>query len=97
MAERGESAEAIAEFIRHHLYVVIISPSEAQLLNSSIDAGGMSVKTTMPEGWIFGDDPTERLKAAGIQIRFDSHALPQWKPKKQGKRDLIKRLFFGKM
>lgn len=97
MAERGESAESIAEFIRHHLYVVIISPSEAQLLNSSIDAGGMSVKTTMPEGWIFGDDPTERLKAAGIQIRFDSHALPQWKPKKQGKRDLIKRLFFGKM
>ena len=95
MAERGEDAECIAEFIRHHLYVVIISPGEAQLLNLSQDAGGMSVKTTMPEGWIFGDDPTERLKAAGIQIRYDNHTLPEWKPRKQGKRELIRRLFFG--
>jgi hypothetical protein len=97
MAERGENVASIANFIRHHLYVVIISPSEAQLLNLSHDAGGMSVKTTMPEGWIFGDDPTERLKAAGIQIRYDNHTLPEWKPKKPGKRELIKKLLFGSM
>lgn len=95
MADRGEKVETIAEFIRLHLYVVIISPGEAQLLNTSQDAGGMSVKTTMPEGWIFGDDPTERLKAAGIQVRYDKHTLPEWKPRKPGKRELIKRLFFG--
>ena len=95
MAERGEQAEVIADFIKHHLYVVIISPSEAELLNSSEDAGGMSTKKTMPEGWIFGDDPTERLKAAGIQVLYDNHTLPKWKPQTQGKRELIKRLLFG--
>lgn len=95
MAERGASADAIASFISHHLYVVIISPEEAQLLNSGQDGGGMSVKTTMPEGWIFGDDPTERLKAAGIQIRYENHTLPEWKPWRPRKREIIRNFFIG--
>ena len=60
MAERGEDAECIAEFIRHHLYVVLISPGEAQLLNLSQDAGGISAKTTMPEGWFFWRRPNRK-------------------------------------
>ena len=46
----------------------------------------------MPEGWVFGEDPTERPKAAGIQIRHNNHTLTEWKPRKQGKRELIRRL-----
>ena len=95
MAERGEQADEISEFIRHHLYVVIITTEEARLLDGSPDAGGMSIKTTMPEGWIFGDDPTERLKAAGIDIRYNNHTLPKWEPRKPRKRELIRKIFFG--
>ena len=93
MAEEGAPTQAIADFIQHHLYVVIISPEEAKILNSGVDQGGISVKTTMPEGWIFGDDPTERLLAAGIQINYIRPIpLPEWKQWRPTKRSRVRDL-----
>jgi hypothetical protein len=82
LAEKGAPARVIAEFIRCHLFVVIISEEQALLLNKPLDQGGRSLKNSMPEGWIFGDDPLERLRSAGITIHVDSHApsFPKWKP-----------------
>lgn len=97
IAERGASAEEISRFIRHHLHVVIISPAEAQRLNSSQDAGGISLKTTMPEGWIFGDDPTQRLTDAGIKIGYERHSIPQWKPWKSSKWAKVKGFLFMRL
>jgi hypothetical protein len=89
-------AGAIAEFIRHHFYVINISPGEAQLLNSSQFAGGIGGKNNCARRLDFGDSPLERPKAAGIQIPHEKHTLPEWKPWKpgdRGKREMIKRLF----
>lgn len=95
MAEEGAPANAIADFIQHHLYVVIISTDEAKILNSGVDQGGMSIKTTMPEGWIFGDDPTERLSAAGIQVNYIRPIpLPEWKQWRPSKRSRVRDLLF---
>jgi hypothetical protein len=44
MTGRRATAEAIANFIRHHLYVVIISPGEERLLNLNQYTGGISAK-----------------------------------------------------
>ncbi|MEB3318459.1 MAG: hypothetical protein VKO39_10025 [Cyanobacteriota bacterium] len=82
LAEKGAPAHVIAEFIRCHLYVVIISEEEAVLLNKPLDKGGRSLKNSMPEGWIFGDDPLERLISAGITIHVDYQGpdISNWKP-----------------
>jgi len=81
LAEKGAPERVIADFIQHHLYVVLISRSEAELLNATIDEGGLSLKTSMPEGWVVGCDPLERLKVAGIPISYDRPIpLPEWKP-----------------
>lgn len=94
LAEKGASEKVIADFIQHHLYVVLISKSEASILNSTIDEGGLSLKTSMPEGWVVGCDPLERLKEAGIQISYDQPIpLPEWKPwRKPGLRDKMRKI-----
>jgi hypothetical protein len=81
LAEKGAPASVIAEFLRCNLYVAIISEDEARLLDCSPSNGGISLKNCMPEGWVFGGDPLERLKSAGIPIQIDSQgpAISRWK------------------
>ncbi len=92
LAEKGAPEQVIADFIRHHLYVVLISKEEAMLLDTSVDEGGLSLKTSMPDGWVVGCDPLERLREAGIPVRFyGALPLPEWKPwKKPRMRDKIR-------
>ena len=91
LAQRGAPEKVIADFIQHHLYVVLISKKEAEMLNKSSSNGGLSLKTSMPEGWVLGCDPMERLKAAGINVSFTSPIpVPEWKPwKKPSLKDKI--------
>lgn len=93
LAEKGAPEIAIAEFIEHHLYIVHITNEEAKRLNST-DATGFSLKTSMPEGWVFGCDPLQRLKDAGIAVSYDHPIpIPKWKPwKKQTIKQKIKDL-----
>ena len=45
----------------------------------------------MPEGWIFGCNPLERLTTAGIEIKYDKQtSLTNWKPWKQRRRDKVR-------
>ncbi len=94
LAEMGAPEQAIADFIRHHLYVVYVSQKEAELLDRPLDSGGLSLKTSMPEGWVIGCDPLDRLKQAGIPVAFtEPIPLPEWKPwKKASIRDKIRRV-----
>lgn len=94
LAEKGAPEHVIADFIQHHLYVVLISKSEAALLDRALDEGGLSLRTSMPEGWVIGCDPLDRLKAAGIQINYSRPVpLPEWKPwKKPGLRDKVRKI-----
>jgi hypothetical protein len=81
LAERGAPVSIIADFLRCHLYVAIISQDEARLLDNPFDKGGISLKNSMPEGWVFGGDPLERLRSAGITINTDLQgpAISKWK------------------
>jgi hypothetical protein len=81
LAERGAPVSVIADFLRCHLYVAIISQDEARLLDKPFEKGGISLKNCMPEGWVFGGDPLERIKSAGITINIDSQGPPisKWK------------------
>ena len=91
LAEEGAGVYAIANFIKHHLYVVLLTEDEASQLNEKQDKGGLGYKTSMPEGWIFGDNPIERITTAGIQINYKkSIPLHNWKPWHKRKRDQLK-------
>ncbi len=91
MAEQGASVNVIADFIRHHLYIVHITNDERKQLDSNKQEGGYNLKTSMPEDWIFGCNPLERLTAAGIEIKYDKQtSLTNWKPWKQRRRDKVR-------
>ena len=94
LAERGAPEQVIADFIRHHLYVVLISNEEARMLDMAVDQGGPSLKTSMPDGWVVGCDPLERLREAHITVRFYGPLpLPEWKPwKKPTMRDKVRKV-----
>jgi hypothetical protein len=98
LAEKGAPVETIEDFIRHHLYIVWISFDEAEMLNTHLNKGGCSLKTSMPPGWVFGCDPLERLKDAGIQIHFHKPiAIEKWKGwrghERERLRDKVKKFF----
>lgn len=62
MFANGASVEEVKDQLMAHLWIAFISPDEAEILNKAH-------KTTMPDGWVFGQgDPLERLKIAGIQL-----------------------------
>ena len=67
LADSGSSDEELASFLRESCIVVVITKKEAHTLDSVI--GGL--KTDMPEGWTWGDDPLLRLKAAGINLELE--------------------------
>lgn len=83
LAEKGAPAKAIADFIEHHLYIVHITSEEAKSLNST-DETGFSLKASMPEGWVFGCDPLQRLKDQGIDVSYYYPIpIPKWRPWKK--------------
>ena len=84
-------AEEIAEFLRCHLLIVLITKEEAKLLDTRITEGGVKLKTSMPDYWVWGDDPLDRLKDVGISIElYEEYSPRTWKPWKPRKRDYIR-------
>lgn len=59
-----QSVEAVAKFIREHVKIVKITRNQCLRLDSK---AGLGLKTNMPAGWKFGDDPYARLALAGIE------------------------------
>ena len=57
----GASISDVADFLNRNLKIVLITTSEAKLLDSVH-------KTTMPADWADGDDPYARFDAAHINI-----------------------------
>jgi hypothetical protein len=96
LAAQGAPISVIADFIRHHLYVVLINVDEASLLDQPPEGGGLGLKDNMPQDWIWGDDPLERIAAAGIQINMTRAAVPLWKPWRKRVKDHLKEFLFGK-
>ena len=80
MASQHASPKEISDFLKAHLLIVIVTKNEARLLDRQLTTSGESMRTSMPEGWQWGQDPFARLKAAGIVPRFiDDFRIPQWK------------------
>ncbi|MCT0200203.1 hypothetical protein KQ313_10985 [Synechococcus sp. CS-1325] len=80
IAGEGASVDALATFLRLNVLLVKLSVSEAEHLNRSPGGtGGKLLKESMPDGWEWGDDPTERLSAAGINVSLN-HPVPKWEP-----------------
>ena len=87
------SVEDIAEFLRCHLLIVLITKEEARLLDSRITDDGIKLKTSMPDYWVWGDDPLDRLKAVNISIElYEEYSPRTWKPWKPRKREYIRHL-----
>ena len=85
------SVEAIAEFLRCHLLIVLLTKEEAQLLDTRVSDGGIKLKTSMPLYWVWGDDPLDRLKDVGITIElYEEYSPRTWKPWKPRKRDYVR-------
>ena len=61
MFRAGVSAEQVADLIKANLFIIRISDEEADLLDNKL-----GLRTVMPTGWEFGNDPLGRLTHAGI-------------------------------
>jgi len=91
MASMHASPKEIAEFLRRHLLIVIVTKKEAELLDQLLTDDGISLRTSMPASWIWGDDPLERLECAGINVElFKEYTHQLWKPWKPRKRHVIR-------
>jgi len=64
MIRAGKSDTEIALMLKQNLIIVLITNEEAAKLD-----GELGLKITMPDGWKLGDDPLERLYAAGIKLK----------------------------
>jgi hypothetical protein len=64
MLERGATDGQIAEFIRAHVKIVMISDEECLKLDRKDQLG---LRQRMPIGWAFGDDIYARLSVAEIE------------------------------
>jgi len=102
IAGEGASVDAIANFLRLNVLLVKVSISEADHLNRSPGGtGGKLLKESMPDGWEWGDDPMERLKAAGINVSLN-RPIPKWEPwkattRKSGLRSTLKQVLSKKI
>ena len=91
MASLHAPPKEIAEFLRRHLLVVILTKKEAEILDKLLTDDGISLRTSMPANWIWGDDPLERLECAGIKVElFKEYNHQLWKPWKPAKRHLLR-------
>ena len=61
MVENGSSDEQIARMIEQNLVIVHITNDQAKYLDQEL-----GLKTTMPDGWKFGDNIYARLEVANI-------------------------------
>lgn len=57
------SEEKLVELIINNLKIIVITKDEAKKLDIEF-----KLKTTMPDGWKFGDDILERLNQANIEF-----------------------------
>lgn len=64
MAMEGAPITEIAQMIKTNLAIVLITNEEAHRLDNELD-----MQTSMPEGWVFGNDVFARLKVAGISLK----------------------------
>lgn len=65
MFNQNYLVEDVAEMIEKNLKIVYITKTEQQYLDNEL-----GYKTTMPEGWKFGDNPFARLNKGNIKIKF---------------------------
>jgi len=65
MVRNGKSNYEIALMFKNLLNIVLITPEEAEQLNTTL-----GLKITMPADWKVGDDPLARLKAANINLKI---------------------------
>ena len=84
LARKHAPPGVIAEFLRSHLAIMIITREEAALLDGKITNSSENLRTEMPEGWDWGQDPLARLKRVGIIPRplhgYEPVKWNGWKP-----------------
>ena len=84
MAKNHASPKVIAEFLKAHLAILIITKKEAHLLDRQLTESNESLRTSMPEGWQWGQDPLARIKAVGITPRlvhgYEPKSWKIWQP-----------------
>ena len=91
MAKCHATIEQISSFLRSHLLIIIITKDEAALLDKQLTGEGISLKTSMPANWIWGDDPMERLECAGIKVELFKEYTPSlWRPWRPQKRQYLR-------
>lgn len=64
MTLEGKPTTEIAQMIKTHLGIVLITNEEAEKIDNELD-----LQTVMPDGWEFGHDVFARLKVAGIELK----------------------------
>lgn len=64
MTLEKRSITEIAQMIKQHLAIVLITNEEAELLDNELD-----MQTSMPEGWEFGSSIFARINVANIQLK----------------------------
>lgn len=63
LTRAGEPACVVAAMIAANMMIVQITSAEAELLDETL-----GLRTSMPEGWAWGDSPLARLHFAGIKL-----------------------------
>jgi len=64
MTKDGCSIAEVAQMLKNNLAIVLITNEEAELLDGELD-----MQSTMPNGWVFGDNVFARLTSAGIILK----------------------------
>jgi len=64
MVRAGQSDKSLADFLRESCEVVVITKEESDIL----DGRGSGLRSQMPDGWSWGDDPYSRLRSVGIEL-----------------------------
>ena len=84
MAKNHAPPRVISEFLKAHLAILIITRKEADLMDRQLTESNESLRTSMPEGWDWGQDPLARIKAVGIKPHliggYQPHPWQGWKP-----------------
>ena len=84
MAKNHAPPRVISEFLKAHLAILIITNKEADLMDRQLTDSNDSLRTAMPEGWDWGQDPLARVKAVGIKPHlihgYQPHPWKTWKP-----------------
>lgn len=65
MFNEGYLLEDVSRMIKDNLIIIHITKDEQRYLDNELN-----LKTTMPDGWSFGDNPYERLEKANIKVKL---------------------------